>query len=132
MYEFSSKPSSLLARALCGPRIKTYISHIMGSSGQRLTTSSDMAREFKSFYETLYNLDSSLPPDSSSADTTTPQSYLASLDMPSLPITVREELEEPITIGELGVALANSKPKKEPGPDGLTPSYYKVFFETLA
>lgn len=34
-------------------------------------------------------------------------------------------------VAELGVALAHSKPKKAPGPDGLTPSYYKVF-ETLS
>lgn len=39
MYEFSNKPGSLLARALQGPRTKTYIPHILNSTGQKLNTS---------------------------------------------------------------------------------------------
>lgn len=52
--------------------------------------------------------------------------------MLSLPPEIWEELEEPITAEELGVALTHSKPKKAPGPDGLTPAYYKAFFEVLS
>lgn len=90
-----------------GPRMNTYIPHIMGSSGQKLHTSSDMAMEFRSFYEGLYNLDCSPTMDTPSGDVTTPQSYLASSGMPSFPLAAREELEEPITVVELGVPLAN-------------------------
>lgn len=52
--------------------------------------------------------------------------------MPSLPPEIWEELEEPIPVEELGVALVHSKPKKAPGPDGLTPAYYKAFFKVLS
>lgn len=60
------------------------------------------------------------------------QLYLASSGMPSLSRAVQEELEEPIRAEELGVALTHSKPKKLPGPDGLTPAYYKAFYEMLS
>lgn len=132
MYEYSNKPGSLLARALRGPRTKTYISHILSSSGRKMTASSDIAAEFRSFYEGLYNLDRPPPEDPNSAGGFTPQSYLATSGMPSLPTAVQEELEEPITLAELGVALADSKPRKAPGPDGFTPAYYKTFLETLS
>lgn len=79
MYEFYNKPGTLLARALRGPRTKTYISHIVGSSlGRKLHTSSDMATEFRSFYEGLYNLDCSPTPNPPPVGVATPQSYLAS------------------------------------------------------
>lgn len=125
MYEFSNKLGTMLARALRGPRMRTYISSIMAPSGQRLTTSSDMAVEFRSFYEGLYNLDGAPPAASPSDGRTTLPSYPRSL-------AVQEELEEHITIEELSVALAHSKPKKASGSDGLTKAYYKAFFETLS
>lgn len=132
MFEFTNKPGSLLARALQGPRTKTYIPHIQSSMGQKLNTSSDMAEEFRSFYTGLYNLDRPQSVDSPTEGSHTPQSYLAASGMPSLPDNVREELEEPLTVAELGSALASSKPKKAPGPDGLTPVYYKTFFDILS
>lgn len=52
--------------------------------------------------------------------------------MPSFSSAVQEELEQSITAAELGVALANSKPKKAPGPDGLTLTYYTTFFDKLS
>lgn len=72
MYEFSNKPGSLLARALRGPCTKTYISHILASSGQKLNILSDMAMEFCSFYEGLYNLDKPTTGDPSADDSITP------------------------------------------------------------
>lgn len=52
--------------------------------------------------------------------------------MPSPSNTFREEMEEPITVEELGVALAHSKPKKAPCLDCFVPTYYKAFFEALS
>lgn len=42
MHEFSNKPGTLLARALCGPLTKTYISHTIDSSGKKLASSTTM------------------------------------------------------------------------------------------
>lgn len=43
LYEFSNKLCMLLARAICGPCTKTYISQTIGSTGQQLTASTAMA-----------------------------------------------------------------------------------------
>lgn len=80
-----------------------------------------MAEEFRSFYTGLYNRSQST--GSPREGRHTPQSYVAASIMPSLPDEVREELDEPLTVEELGATLASSKPKKAPGPDGLTPVY---------
>lgn len=129
MYKFSNKPGALLARALRGPRTMTCISHILASSGRKPTTSSEMATEFRSSYGVLHNLDRLSTNEPSAMGGFTPRSYLAVSGMPSLPIAVQKE---PITVAKLGVALANSKPKKAPCPDRLTTTYYKVFFDMLS
>lgn len=52
--------------------------------------------------------------------------------MPSLPVEIWEELSEPITTEELGVALAHFKSKKAPVPDVHTLAYYKAFCAILS
>lgn len=46
----------------------------------------------------------------------TPQSYLATSGMPSLPIAVQEELEEPITAAELGAAWPTQSRRRPLAP----------------
>lgn len=50
MYKFLNKLGTLLARALRGPFTTTDISDIIGSSGQKLISSTAMVVEFGSFY----------------------------------------------------------------------------------
>lgn len=73
-----------------------------------------MAAEFCIFYQGLYNPSHSSVADPPTTALSTIYSYIVSSCMPSLPSELRKELEEPVTVEELGVALANSKPKKSP------------------
>lgn len=52
--------------------------------------------------------------------------------MPSLSPEVARDLEAPIADEELDLALAQSNPRKAPGPDGFTPTYYKTFNDILS
>lgn len=47
--------------------------------------------------------------------------------MPTLPDEVRDSLESEITAEEFHVALAQTKPRKAPRPDGFTLTYYQSF-----
>ncbi|CAH2296163.1 Hypothetical predicted protein, partial [Pelobates cultripes] len=42
-----------------------------------------------------------------------------------------DQLDEPISMGELALAIKSMKPGRSPGPDGLPLKYYKSYAETL-
>lgn len=76
MYEFSNKPGTLLARALCGPCTQTYIPT---SSEQKLSKSDAITAEFHFFY------DRPKPsPETSLGLSVNIHTYIASSGMPSL------------------------------------------------
>ena len=86
-----------------------------------------IAREFRDFYDTLYNI----PPANLNPDGDPSRDYLTTSTMPTLPAEARNLLEEPITLQELQMALGNTKPGKAPGPDGLTVAYYRALLPAL-
>lgn len=51
--------------------------------------------------------------------------------MTQLPYSAQEALEDPITIEEIQGAIAETKPGKAPGSDGLTILYYKTLLPSL-
>lgn len=52
--------------------------------------------------------------------------YILSSQMPSLPLEVQGDLDAPITLEELQLAVGAMKPGKATGPDGYTIQYYKT------
>lgn len=51
--------------------------------------------------------------------------------MPALSTDARDQLEAPITLPEIQLALGHTKSGKAPGPDGLTLQYYKLLLPAL-
>lgn len=51
--------------------------------------------------------------------------------LPSLSTKIREELNSPITLEELQLAVGEIKTGKASGPDGYTIQYYKTFLPIL-
>lgn len=54
--------------------------------------------------------------------------FLSTVNLPQASEAQRELLNRPITRGEVKEALQNNK---APGPDGLTPEFYKTFCDLL-
>lgn len=82
----------------------------------------DIVREFREYYISLYNLSVlSLSPSSL-------EEYLISSQLARLPSPARRELETPITIEEVSIAMKAMKHGKAPGPDGFSLQYFKSFF----
>lgn len=121
----------MLARALCGPRKRTFILYITTSQGTKVHTSKSIANEFYKYYRQLYNLH---PKDSTEAMTDKTKSdieYIRASGMPILSDEVRDSLESEITAEEFHEALAQTKPLKALGPDGFTLTYYQSFVTSL-
>lgn len=79
----------------------------------------EIAHEFGNLYSSLYNLFSPFLPPSAIEE------YLSSAHLSHLPSPVRQDLEAPISIGELQEVGA-TKTEKAPGPDGFSILYYKT------
>lgn len=108
LFEFSNKPGSMLARALRGPRKRTFIPYITTSQGTKVHTSKSIADEFYKYYRQLYNLH---PKDSTEAMTDKTKSdieYIRASGMPILSDEVRDSLESEITAEEFHEALAQT------------------------
>lgn len=69
----------------------------------------------------------------SDADTNTAkmQSFLDSLDAPSLSPDTRLSLNQPLTISEIQTAINSMHSGRAPGPDGFPAEYYKIFSSRL-
>ena len=80
----------------------------------------DVARDF---YSTLYS--------TNSIDKDTITQYLNDIQIPTLNENDKRTLESDITLEELGDAVKCLKINKSPGTDGLTPEFYKCFWENL-
>lgn len=97
-----------------------------------------MAEEFCDFYRRFYNLHPGefFPLSLSSSEalktkTELVSEYIRASGMPTLSDEVRHSLESEITAEEFHVALAQTKPRKAPGPDGFTLTYYQSFVTFL-
>lgn len=90
-YESGNKCGKLLANSLKEQVLANYIPHIMAPSGQKITLTQNIAREFKDFYASLYNLQK---PASSQVQI---EDYLFKSGLPKLPVEASELLDEPIS-----------------------------------
>ena len=59
-------------------------------------------------------------------------SFFDKYKTPTLDRVVAEELECPITVAELEVAVKSLQSGKSPGPDGFPAEFYKKFWKQLA
>ncbi|CAN2391919.1 hypothetical protein PRIEUP_LOCUS1961 [Pristimantis euphronides] len=125
-FEYGNKSGRLLARTLHPRPPQATIMAINFSKGV-IRTTENILEEFRNYYESLYNIQgkySSLLLDQRASKI---QKYLSTLSLPALNEGVRSELEEDFTITEVKERIKHLKTGKSPGPDGFTPSFYKLF-----
>uniref|UniRef100_A0A3B4YV99 Reverse transcriptase domain-containing protein n=1 Tax=Stegastes partitus TaxID=144197 RepID=A0A3B4YV99_9TELE len=80
---------------------------------------------FVEFYKNLYNSESDCHSDSLTHD------FLSAVNLPQASDAQRELLNRPITREEVMEAISALKNNKAPGPDSLTPEFYKAFCDLL-
>lgn len=125
IYESGNKCGRLLAQSLKSQKTASYIPHIQSPTGQKVTLPQHITQTFRSYYEALYNLNMPQPTRERI------DKYIADSNMPTLPTTTRDLLEEPITLTDIQLAIKSTKQGKAPGPDGLTVQYYKTLLPSL-
>uniref|UniRef100_A0A803TEV0 Reverse transcriptase domain-containing protein n=1 Tax=Anolis carolinensis TaxID=28377 RepID=A0A803TEV0_ANOCA len=81
-----------------------------------------IADQFINFYKELYKKEVSKESITK---------YICNLNLPKLKDEQRKDLNNPITIGEIDIAIRKLKNNKAPGPDGFTAIFYKIFKEKL-
>ncbi|XP_068121121.1 vomeronasal type-2 receptor 26-like [Hyperolius riggenbachi] len=123
-----------IARALKKQMLQSHISSLIDKKQNRLHKSEEIVQEFRSYYESLYNLH----PDPQNPNEIAKRLAKISVFLEqhstsfNLSQTDMEDLEAPITEDEFRIAVKSLKPGKAPGPDGLTAQYYKAFNTILA
>lgn len=129
LYEQGNKCGRLLARPL--KKQESHPVHTLSVYNKWIVDTQSIASEFHCFYASLYNIPPSSPNTANRYQVDNIQDYFRDSALPALSPAVLEELKCPITIEELGPAVAAIPPGKSPGPDGLTNAYYEIFFSKL-
>lgn len=125
-YKHCNKSGKFLARALKQHQVNRTVSHLLNPQGCKVSTSLDIASQFRDYYESLYNLPGPQEPHTTRSVTIQSFSFC-----PQRALT----LDTPLTDPEISQAIKQLKPCKSPGPDGLYPSIlrdvYRLFVPTF-
>lgn len=129
-YATSNKAGKLLSAKLKGQRIRDKIHSIMyPSTGESLQDPRDIANAFSTYYSSLYNL---LPNPDMNLSSDTINTFLNSIDLPTLTAEQITNLNSPFTAEEVSKTIDSLPLGKSPGPDGFINEYYKLLKTTLA
>lgn len=132
-YEQGNKCGHLLACTVQNSKPTSTIHHIRSSEGDLVVKNEDIAKEFEKFYFKLYNLpshDSSPYKDNTRAVQI--KDFLSRYSPRSISPQQSLDLEGPILMAELDLAMKQMKAGKSPGPGGFSLQYYKSFSDALA
>ena len=83
----------------------------------------DILNEILKFYTNLYS--------SNTASTLIIDDYLNNIDLPKLSGNKMKICDNPFSESEFKKAVQKLKPNKSPGPDGLIPEFYQLFWIDL-
>ena len=86
----------------------------------------EIINQVKSFYSSLFSLDDSVDDSTSSLN-----SFLENIEFPILDSVDKELCEKNILMSELNTSLKNLNSNSVAGNDGLTVSFYKMFWNRL-
>ena len=125
MYEFGNKPSKYLANLTKAKPNSQAIPVIKDTCGKRIHNNKDINNSFVEFYKNVYNSQSDCHSNSLAHD------FLSAINLPQISDAQREMLNKPVTRQEVKEAISALNNNKAPGPDGLTPEFYKTFFDLL-
>lgn len=123
-YFHSDRPSRLLAMKLKESESKASIDSIKTDEGETVTNPKAINDVFKLFYTTLYSSEVNFEKDTCFA-------FLNNLTLPTIPTSINNLLEEPITLNELYNATKSLRKGKSPGPDGIPPELYLAIWDIV-
>lgn len=125
MYEFGNKPSKYLANVVRARSAPQAIPIIKDRAGNRVHDIKDISDSFLKFYEQLYTS------EIDSHSEALMHQFLSSVNRPQASEAQTELLNRPVTRKEIIDAIRDLQNNKAPGPDGLTPEFYKAFQDLL-
>lgn len=129
-YDYGNKASKLLARALQAKKATTTIHSLSDTSGRKVNSTPDIAKQFVNYYTKSYNL----PSSGIKNDRLGRKQMITDFLNKYSPTPISESsqnLDKPLTKEEANLALKQMKTGKSPGPDGLTIGCYKTYADTL-
>lgn len=118
-YEFENHCSKAPARALRKQRETTYITSISSDQGQKIFKSLEIAKRFREFYTTLYNLKLTYINQEEDKRLNQICEYIKDLNLPILKEEVVKVLESLIYMDELETVVKQFSLLKPLGPDGF-------------
>lgn len=125
-YNLMNKPSKLMARRVAAVRCKTKIPFIYDqTSKHKILHPQEIADEFSKFYCKLYNLKDEVSSGIPSAAAI--ESFLDSIQLPSLSETQLVNLNVPFSESEITATIKSLPNGKSPGPDGFSNEYLKLY-----
>ena len=124
-YEAGPKASKMLAWRIRKQQAENSIHKIRDPITNKVTTKlEEIQSAFEKYYRLLYT-----QPDKS--DRLTIQTFLSSLDLPSIGKNQNEELICEISTEEIDNGISNLRANKSPGCDGFPPEWYKCMKKLL-
>lgn len=124
-YEHGEKAGKLLALQIRQSAASRMITEVRTSSGQITADQQDINKEFENFYTRLYSSESV-------GDTKLFDTFFCGLDIPTISMEDKEQLEAPLSLEELIQSIKSMQSSKAPGPDGFSPEFYKSFATILS
>ncbi|KAJ1155329.1 hypothetical protein NDU88_008059 [Pleurodeles waltl] len=118
IYGWGDKNGKLLHWLATRPLANRVIPEIMEDSGSLSKTPIEIAQRFASYYTRLY-AEHPRP----TAEKESP--LLNGITLPSVPLAIRDRIDEPIDLAEVISAITSLAPGKTPGPDGFPAELYK-------
>ena len=118
IYEHGDKSGKLLCRLATNDIKSRVVPAIINHQGARCEGSQDISEVFARYYKTLYAA-IPIPPEEQRLP------ILRTIPMPKIAPTLVEELNRPLSLEELEVALTDLNSGKSPGPDGFPAEFLK-------
>lgn len=125
-----NKASSLLARQVKAQRTKCKITSLHHPTSKRLLTNpQDIANAFSDYYSSLYKAN-----DPTTPQPTDPliQTFLSSIDLPTITPDQLHQLSKPFTNDEIIKAIKTLPTIKSPEEEGFVNEYFKQFNDILS
>lgn len=125
-YEVGNKSAKILAYKLKKQQAERVVYKITDPITKQIKLDfQDIHSCFEKYYKNLYTR-------MVSKGNKTPESLLASLNLPTITEDQNKVLLANVTIEELQQAISRLKPNKSPGSDGFTAEWYKTFSDLLS
>ena len=123
-FENGDKAGKLLAYRLQKARTSRLIPTIRSVNGEILKSPQDINSRFKEYYKALYSSEVNPTPECL-------ERFFSKINLPTISTVDREELDKPISQGEILASIKKMASGKAPGDDGFSINFYKVFSSTL-